>query len=210
MTQVVAYDTGFAALTAGGQVWTSGDERYAACLGREVSDERYDENHQKAISKGCCTWCCLADGPCSPAGRPGLVTALEGLPTGPITKIAAGGYLLAALTSGNDLYCWGGHPARRSPIEGVGCDPEPVTVDEQDIVYIGVGNSHAIALTSQGEVFVTGENTNGQLGLDIASTSSWTRVDLGLGQGRTPVGVYAGPLSSLILVQQQHQQHQQQ
>lgn len=40
ITQLVAYATGFAALTATGEVWTWGDERYAACLGREPTDER--------------------------------------------------------------------------------------------------------------------------------------------------------------------------
>ena len=39
-SQLVAYAAGFAALTAGGEVLTWGDERYAACLGREVSDAR--------------------------------------------------------------------------------------------------------------------------------------------------------------------------
>lgn len=40
LTQLVAYETGFAALTSTGQVWTWGDERYTACLGRESSDDR--------------------------------------------------------------------------------------------------------------------------------------------------------------------------
>ncbi len=41
IAQVVAYDAGFAALSrAPGQVWTWGDARYPACLGRDVDDER--------------------------------------------------------------------------------------------------------------------------------------------------------------------------
>lgn len=38
--QVVAYETGFAALTSQGHVWTWGDERYQPCLGREVTEDR--------------------------------------------------------------------------------------------------------------------------------------------------------------------------
>jgi hypothetical protein len=33
--QLLAYETGFVALTPDGQVFTWGDERYAACLGRD-------------------------------------------------------------------------------------------------------------------------------------------------------------------------------
>lgn len=40
VSQFVAYAAGFAALTASGEVLTWGDERYAACLGREVTDTR--------------------------------------------------------------------------------------------------------------------------------------------------------------------------
>jgi hypothetical protein len=36
--QLVAYDTGFVALSKHGQVWTWGDERYSSCLGRETAD----------------------------------------------------------------------------------------------------------------------------------------------------------------------------
>lgn len=35
--QLVAYETGFVALSDDGHVWTWGDERYSACLGRPVT-----------------------------------------------------------------------------------------------------------------------------------------------------------------------------
>lgn len=38
--QTVAYETGFAALSCHGQVWTWGDARYPACHGRDVTEER--------------------------------------------------------------------------------------------------------------------------------------------------------------------------
>ena len=53
ITQLVAYETGFAALTARGDVVTWGDERYAACLGREVTDARY----VRALPSFCLSLC---------------------------------------------------------------------------------------------------------------------------------------------------------
>lgn len=176
-TQVVAYDTGFAVLTAAGSVYTWGDERYGACLGRDVSDD-------------------------DPADRPGLVTALEDLPTGPISKIAAGGYMLAALTAGKDLYLWGGHPGRRTIPADVTDEPEPFVIDEQDVEDVAVGELHLIVLTTEGKVFVIGENKNGQLGLPVDSADSWSPVELGLQHNKRVVGVAAGPRSSFILVQE--------
>ena len=38
--QIVANETTFTALSKAGKVWTWGDGRYEACLGREVSKER--------------------------------------------------------------------------------------------------------------------------------------------------------------------------
>ncbi|TLS28759.1 hypothetical protein PpBr36_01802 [Pyricularia pennisetigena] len=174
----VAYDVGFAVLTNAGEVWTWGDERYPGCLGRVVSAE-------------------------SPASLPGRVTDLEELPTGKIIKIAAGGYTLAAITGGHDLYCWGGHPGRKQIIEGVSpsLGPVPVVVqDDSDVVDVAVGDSHAIVLTNKGEVFVTGENANGQLGVvdsPAQSNGAWIKVNLNL-ENEAPVGVAASPRASFI------------
>lgn len=174
-TQVVAYETGFAALTTAGSVYTWGDERYGACLGRHVSDD-------------------------NPSDKPGLVTALENLPTGPISKVAAGGYMLAALTAGNDVYLWGGHPGRKTIPTDVTDEPEPFVVDEQDIADVAVGEAHLIVLTTEGNVFVIGENGNGQLGLPMDSAESWSPVELDLRDNRRAVGVAAGPRNSFIIV----------
>lgn len=173
--QLVAYETGFAALTRTGGVYTLGDERYSACLGREVS-------------------------PASPADKPGLVTALQDLPTGSISKIAAGGYMLAALTTGNDLYIWGGHPGRKPVPADIDEEPTPVDIEENDIADVAVGETHIIVLTTNGDVFVIGENGNGQLGLSSKSEESWSRVSLGPKGGRRVVGVQAGPTNSFLLV----------
>lgn len=171
----MAYETGFAALTHSGDVYTFGDERYSACLGRETS-------------------------PASPADEPGLVTALHDLPTGPIRKIAVGGYVLAALTTGDDLYIWGGHPGRKTVPADITDEPSPVDIEENDIADVAVGETHIIALTTSGDVFVIGDNGNGQLGLPRESGESWCRVLLDLKDDRRVVGVQAGARNSFLLV----------
>ncbi|KIH94707.1 hypothetical protein SPBR_03792 [Sporothrix brasiliensis 5110] len=193
--QVVAYDVGFAILTTDGQVWTWGDPRFPECLGRDVTE--------------------------SPAERPGLVTALDDLPTGPIVKLAAGGHVLAAVTQGRDLYCWGGYPGRRPVLlEGVTGEPTPIVVsatsadgytEDVDVVDVGMGDGHMIVLATDGSVFVLGSNANGQLGIGHDSNdarrppvlekkivTTWVKVR-SLPPGQV-TGVYAGPKSSFIVV----------
>ncbi|KAI1136685.1 RCC1/BLIP-II [Hypoxylon sp. FL0543] len=176
IAQLVAYETGFVALSSDGHVWTWGDERYSACLGRPVTD-------------------------LTPAEKPGLVEELEDLPTGKITKICAAGYLILALTEGNDLYAWGGHPGRPAILEGLSDSPMPVVVEECDIIDCGIGESHIIVLSSDHEVFVIGDNTNGQLGLPVDEAKSWTKVPLNLGERQVICGVEAGKRTSFILTE---------
>ncbi|KAH6848306.1 regulator of chromosome condensation 1/beta-lactamase-inhibitor protein II [Chaetomium sp. MPI-CAGE-AT-0009] len=213
ITQLVAYETGFAALSSTGHAWTWGDERYTACLGREPSASRYvptyighlthaalhspNPNHPLPTSTNL-----KQNTGTSPADRPGLVTDLDDLPTGPITKLAAGGYVLAALTAGNDLYCWG-HAGRSQVLDDLSDTPSPVVIDDKDIADVAVGEAHMLVLTTDGEVYVVGNNTNGQLGLPgIASTREWTRIDLAsvLGVGESVTGVAAGPRNSFLIV----------
>ncbi|KAI0837302.1 RCC1/BLIP-II [Hypoxylon sp. FL0890] len=176
--QLVAYETGFVALSHDGHVWTWGDERYSACLGRPVTHS-------------------------SPAEKPGLVEELEDLPTGRITKICATGYLILALTEEHDLYAWGGHPGRPALLEGLSESPIPVVVEENDIMDCGVGESHIIVLTSDRDVYVIGDNTNGQLGIPADEAKSWTKVPLDLGEGQVICGVEAGKRTSFILTKYQ-------
>jgi alpha-tubulin suppressor-like RCC1 family protein len=63
----------------------------------------------------------------SPADTPNPVTDLDDLPTGPIVKLAAGGYLLAALTAGHDLYCWG-DAGRSRVLADLSDTPSPVVI----------------------------------------------------------------------------------
>ncbi|KAI1846457.1 hypothetical protein JX266_007354 [Neoarthrinium moseri] len=172
--QTVAYEAGFAALTAEGQVWTWGDERYGACLGREVTED-------------------------SPAERPCRVMELDDLPTGKIVKIAAGGYLLMALTEGNDIYAWGGHPGRPAIIEEVSRSPAPVVVEDNDIADCAVGESHAVLLTVEGDIFAIGVNTNGQLGLPGETRTSWTKLPFDAEAGLAASAVFCGPRNTFVL-----------
>ncbi|KAI3317474.1 regulator of chromosome condensation 1/beta-lactamase-inhibitor protein II [Xylariaceae sp. AK1471] len=177
--QLVAYETGFVALSRDGKVWTWGDERYAATLGREITISR-------------------------PAERPGIVDDLNGLPSGKIKKIAAGGYTVLALTEGHDLYAWGGHPARQPILETLSSSPSPVDVVDNDILDFSVGEAHVIALTSDGDVYIIGENTNGQLGLPLEKTAVWIKVPISLTTGTAVVGVKAGHRNSFVVTKNTH------
>lgn len=135
---------------------------------------------------------------------------LQDLPTGKIKKIAAGGYVLLALTEGNDLYAWGGHPGRPALIEGISGSPTPVIVEEHDIMDCAVGESHIIVLTEEGHVYVVGDNTNGQLGLPVKRVASWAKVTMPFTSGQSSVvvvvvvvAVEAGPRSSFVLTKHQ-------
>ncbi|KAI0440982.1 regulator of chromosome condensation 1/beta-lactamase-inhibitor protein II [Xylaria telfairii] len=171
--QLVAYEAGFVALSGDGKVWTWGDERYSATLGREITAS-------------------------SPAERPGLVEDLENLPSGKIKKIAAGGYTVLALTEGHDLYGWGGHPARQPIIDTLSSSPSPVDVEENDILDFSVGETHMIVLTTHGDVYVIGENTNGQLGVPSDGTTQWEKVPWPPTE-EAIVGVRAGQRSSFVV-----------
>ncbi|KAL2680572.1 hypothetical protein Neosp_008174 [[Neocosmospora] mangrovei] len=158
-----------------------GDPRFGDCLGREVDES-------------------------SPADVPGLVSDLSDIGE-PIKKVAAGGYTLAALTEGGGLYLWGmqspGSQSRHQAFTDLSGIPNYVEVDgEKDVQDIALGESHAIALTTDGCVYVVGDNTNGQLGLRSDSKSpvdSWLKVPFNVPPGWDIVGVEAGPRSSFIV-----------
>lgn len=108
--------------------------------------------------------------------------------------------MLAALTTGNDLYVWGGHPGMKTVLADISDEPTPVDIEENDITDVAVGERHISVVTTDGDVFVIGENGNGQLGLPSESEASWSRVPLDLGEGRRVVGVQAGARNSFLLV----------
>ncbi|KAF7563099.1 hypothetical protein G7046_g1038 [Stylonectria norvegica] len=180
--QIAAYDTGFVILYEDGSVSTLGDPRFEDCLGRDVSDS-------------------------SPADEPGQVTDLNDLED-PVTKVAAGGYIGAALTEGGGLYVWGAKPPgshSHQVFADISQTPNYVEVDgDKDVKDVSLGESHAIALTTDGCIYVVGKNDNGQLGLgeDTNIAETWAKVDFTITPGWKVVGVEAGPRSSFVTISQ--------
>ena len=75
--------------------------------------------------------------------------------------------------------------------------------EEKDVMDVALGESHGIAITMDGDVYVVGSNTNGQLGFGKEFTgvaTSWSKADFGVPPGWKSVGVEAGPKSSFILI----------
>ena len=138
----------------------------------------------------------------SPAESPGLVEDLKDLPSGKIVKIAAAGYVVLALTEGHDLYAWGGHPAHQPLLENISGDPSPVDVEE-DILDFSMGEMHIVVLTVNGDIYIIGNNSNGQLGLPLRKTVKWSKVPSSF-RGEVIVGVKAGPRSSFIVTNNAH------
>ncbi|CAG9956232.1 unnamed protein product [Clonostachys rosea f. rosea IK726] len=184
--QVAAFDVGFVILYADGSVATLGDPRYEDCLGREVDDAN------------------PADAPCG-------VSELNNLGE-PVRKVAAGGYMVTALTTSGGLYVWGmgsvGDQNQSRAIPDICGIPNYVEVDgDADIEDVAVGTSHAIVLTGDARLLVIGDNRNGQLGLgmdDAACAQSWTRLHFSSPHLYHPVGVAAGPRSSFVIMSDQN------
>lgn len=129
---------------------------------------------------------------------------LEDLPTGKVKKLAAAGYLLMALTEGNDLYAWGGHPGLPGFLDDISASPSPVVIEDHDVADCAVGQSHSAVLTLSGEVYTAGANANGQLGITTEADSPWSKVPLPPGLDGTIVSVACGPRNSFMTVQKRH------
>ncbi|KAM0447673.1 hypothetical protein ACHAPV_008509 [Trichoderma viride] len=199
-TQVAAFNTGFVILHSDGSVSTFGDSRFEACLGRDT--DPLDR----------------------PSDKPGPVPDLNDIASAddPIKLVTAGGTAVAALTSNScSVYVWGSSPpstaSRTSASASSGNSqtqrrghafqelsgvPNYTEVDGgKDVVDVALGEAHAIALTTDGLVYVCGENRNGQLGLgkEVRRAETWTNVQFLAADGYKIVGVAAGPRASFIL-----------
>lgn len=172
---IVANDTAFYALTRSGHVYSWGDARHGASLGRDVTEK-------------------------SLAEIPSVIEDLSTDPIAGITKISAGGYTAGALTTDNDLYVWGGRQGQETPLPaGLSQVPEAVDVEGEDILDFGVGDRHIIVLTMSHRLFVIG-NYKGQKGDDIL-VKAWKEIELPLEEGQKAIRVYAGYRNSFAVVE---------
>ncbi|KAJ4013528.1 hypothetical protein NW752_007829 [Fusarium irregulare] len=178
--QIAAYDTGFVILLEDGTVLSCGDLRFPDCLGREVDES------------------CPAHVPCPIEDLSDLGESIE--------KVSAGGYTLGALTDSGGLYLWGmkppGSQSRYTAFIDLGPMPSYVEVDgEKDVQDFAIGEAHAIALTTDGCVYVIGDNTNGQIGLGkpVKQSALWSKIDFILPPDEEVVAIEAGPRASFIV-----------
>lgn len=179
--QLLGSASTFVALTSPGEVLTFGSALHTQGLGRVPSHE-------------------------TPACQPGPLTFLGGIV---IRKIATCGWIGAALSYDNDLYIWGAQVGTKPRIQALpnSLDDERVRLvdvdDGVDITDVGIGENHLIVLTAKGEVWTSGSNRYGQLGIGSTADfeSQWVRVDLGELEGRQVTQVGAGFWSSWFLLE---------
>lgn len=179
IVSLLASATSFTALTSSGEVLTFGSALHPQTLGRTPTPSR-------------------------PANSLCPVPFLGGMP---IRKVAVGGWIGAAVSEDNDLYVWGGQAGEAKRIESLpklsdGEDVKLVDINGGvDVVDVGVGSGHILALTGDGEVWVTGDGECGQLGTGSkAFEEDWVRAR-GEWEGRGKVvGVGCGVWCSWIII----------
>ncbi|KAL8744817.1 MAG: hypothetical protein Q9190_002989 [Brigantiaea leucoxantha] len=171
---ILAMSTAFIALAQDGKVYTFGDARHPASLGRTPTAEH-------------------------PATAPHPIDALE---EHKVQKIACGKWIGAAVTTEQDLYIWGaGKPGTTACFEKAG-DGDGIVrpVDIDDVVQIGVGDEHIVVRTGLDTIWGFGSNEYGQLGLGVEvkdTAGKWTKLADVFGQPDT-LDVQAGPLTTLV------------
>jgi regulator of chromosome condensation len=96
-----------------------------------------------------------------------------------------------------------GSQSRHNLFQDISELPNYFQIDgDKDVQDIGIGESHAIALTSDGCIYLIGNNTNGQIGLGKGAQDlvpSWSKIDFTPPEGWEIVAVQAGPRSSFIV-----------
>ena len=142
--------------------------------------------------------------PANPAEVPSPISFLGGIS---IDKVAAGGWIGATVSEDRDLYVWGGQVGATKRINALpkfSAGEEMRLVDINggvDVVDVGVGSEHMIALTGDGEVWVTGEGDCGQLGTGATGfEEDWVRVRGDWEANGRVVGVGCGMWCSWVLV----------
>jgi alpha-tubulin suppressor-like RCC1 family protein len=127
-----------------------------------------------------------------------------------IRKIETGGWMCAGISQENDLYLWGGE-AGTGEEEQIKCLPDRTAEESKmvkwaeiaggDVLDVGIGDGHIIALTNDNEVWVCGRGSEGQLGLGrgVWFAEQWREVEQEWGGG-VVVGVAAGGWGSWVVV----------
>ncbi|KAK8144308.1 hypothetical protein G3M48_006021 [Beauveria asiatica] len=197
--QIAALDTGFVFLYQDGTVATMGDARFPQVLGRMISED------ECVNCLGNDTTSLLTAGYARPAEEFFTLLDLDTLGD-PVQHITACGYAAAALTKSGSVYIWGQHPQSRSKelpfFPGLSRFPNYTEIGGgKDIADIALGETHGIALTKEGEVYVIGNNESGQIGIpSVMSVRTWTKLEFSPPQGAVVTGVAAGPHTSFMLV----------
>jgi alpha-tubulin suppressor-like RCC1 family protein len=74
-------------------------------------------------------------------------------------------------------------------------------IQGHDILAVGVGENHMIAMTTNHKIFVVGIGGNGQLGMAMDQLEDWKEVSPPLKNGQQIVDIHAGYKNSFVLVQ---------
>jgi alpha-tubulin suppressor-like RCC1 family protein len=140
----------------------------------------------------------LGNGTTTDASTPVLVS----LPAGVTPTAVAAGYAHSlAVGSDGNLYDWG-FKGNVQLLNGNGSITPTPTVVSLPIgvtpIAVAAGNSHRMAVGSDGKLYAWGDNSYGQLGKGIG-TQSWTPVEVTLPVGITPIAVAAGAIHSLAI-----------
>ena len=121
-----------------------------------------------------------------------------------INKIAAGELFSLALTSGGRVYAWGKNSYGQHGNGGTTRSTSPVASDLPSSVStkaIAAGPYFSLALTTGGQVYSWGDNSQGQLGYDTANDSDYSAVPTLVSalSGKTITAIAAGSFHSLAL-----------
>ena len=149
----------------------------------------------------------LGDGSKSNRTEPVTVVANGALTGKTITSIAAGDNHSLALSSDGEVFAWGSNSYGKLGTEAWQDSSVPLPVDTRGVLRgkvvtaISAGHRHSLALTSDGEVFAWGSNSNGQLGNGGETESRPpVRVDTsGALAGKRVVAIAAGEDHSMAL-----------
>ena len=179
LISLLASATTFTALTATREVLTFGSALHPQSLGRDPTVAH------------------TADSPCAIPFLGGILAS----------KIAVGGWIGAAVSDDRDLYIWGGRAGEERRMHALpkSSDDEVVRLVDidggVDIVDVGVGSGHVMALTAAGEVWASGDGQYGQLGIgEKKFEENWIKVrGEWEGTGKV-VGLGCGVWSSWVVV----------